>query len=131
MTFIKIYKWLGFGVMLILTILLYKNYNPMDSDFLPKCPLWSFTGIKCPGCGSQRAIHHLLSFHVLSAIQENILLVFSIPYLLIVFVTKNIKKPSAKLISFRNKFFDTKATYIILFIVIIFWIYRNVILYLK
>lgn len=35
--------------------------NPEDpsEDFL-KCPLYAITGLQCPLCGTQRAVHHLL-----------------------------------------------------------------------
>ncbi|MDE5732371.1 MAG: DUF2752 domain-containing protein [Bacteroidales bacterium] len=40
------------------------------------------TGLKCPGCGSQRALHQLLHLNIAEAIEYNALMVFSIPILL-------------------------------------------------
>lgn len=40
------------------------------------------TGLKCPGCGSQRAIHALLHLDVGDAFRYNAMLVFAIPFLL-------------------------------------------------
>ena len=35
-------------------------FNPEESSFFPPCLFHSATGLKCPGCGSQRAIYLLL-----------------------------------------------------------------------
>ena len=36
------------------------NYNPAEADFFLPCVFYSLTGLKCPGCGMQRAGHLLL-----------------------------------------------------------------------
>ncbi len=41
------------------------------------------TGMKCPGCGSQRAIHALLHTDIKTAFSYNALLVLSIPYVIL------------------------------------------------
>ena len=123
----KKYKWLGFSIVLILTIFIYKYFNPLQNDFFPKCPLWSITGVKCPGCGSQRAVHHLLNFELISALKENLLIVFGLPYLLIGFILKKIENPSIKLIQLRKLFYGKRAMYLLFIIIIIYWIVRNVI----
>lgn len=130
MTFIKKYKWLWISVLLIIFIYIYKNFNPNTTNFFPKCPFWTFTGLKCPGCGSQRAIHHLLNFELFSALKENILAVIFIPYIIFGFIYQNIKNPSVQLIKWRNIFYGKKATIIILIIVLSFWIIRNIVLFM-
>ena len=39
---------------------IYFALDPSRSDLFPRCVFLSLTGYKCPGCGSQRAIHALL-----------------------------------------------------------------------
>ena len=34
--------------------------DPTGNAFFPKCMVYSATGLYCPGCGTQRALHHLL-----------------------------------------------------------------------
>ncbi|MBK9015906.1 MAG: DUF2752 domain-containing protein [Saprospiraceae bacterium] len=62
----------------------YFLFDPASSSFFPKCP-FSRPRLKCPGCGSQRAIHALLHLQVGRAFSENPLMVISIPYLLTAF----------------------------------------------
>lgn len=48
-------------VTLFSLVLLY-FFPPQDFAFYPRCPFFALTGLKCPGCGSLRAIHKLLHF---------------------------------------------------------------------
>lgn len=48
--------------------------------FLP-CPFHWLTGLFCPGCGSQRAIHDLLHGRLLAGFGHNALLVMALPLL--------------------------------------------------
>lgn len=118
-------KWIFLGIALISLLILYKIYNPVSSNLFPKCPLLSTTGIKCPGCGSQRAIHHLLNFNIINALKENVLVVFFIPYIVLGFAFELIKNPSQKLLKWRKRIFGRTAILIILGVIISFWIFRN------
>lgn len=40
------------------------------------------TGLKCPGCGSQRALHALLHLNIGEAFRYNAMLVVAVPFLL-------------------------------------------------
>lgn len=112
-------------------VFIYKNYNPLESAFFPKCPFRVATGLECPGCGSQRAVHQLLNFNLFNALKENLLLVISIPYLLLGIIFEIWKdKQNPTFIKWRRRLFGLKATYIILALVIIFWIVRNIIQFL-
>jgi len=114
---------------LVFFVFLYKFYSPVDYSFFPKCPFLTLTGYKCPGCGSQRAIHHLLNFEFNLAISQNLLLVFSIPYLLTGFFLENINYQSEKLVSIRKLLFGKKAIYIILSLILAYWLIRNLLCY--
>lgn len=56
-------------------------FNPSNVSFLPVCPLYSMTGIACPGCGLTRGFHALFHGDVLTALDYNAL----IPILALVF----------------------------------------------
>jgi hypothetical protein len=60
---------------------IYFCFDPALSRWFPKCPFLLATGLKCPGCGSQRAIHGLLHLDLPAAFSQNALLVCSLPYL--------------------------------------------------
>jgi hypothetical protein len=56
--------------------------DPVKYVFMPKCPFKMLTGLDCPGCGFQRAMHALLHGHVMQAIRFNLFLVISVPYII-------------------------------------------------
>ena len=58
------------GVLVIVG--LYWYVNPIGLLF-PKCPVFSFTGMCCPGCGSQRALHAFLNGNLATAFRQNML----------------------------------------------------------
>src|SRR4029079_4737349 len=102
---------------LVLTglVIIYGYYNPVESGYFPKCIFHSLTGLKCPSCGSQRAIHDLIHFQISSALKQNALMVTSIPYLsFLVFYRRN------------NLLQGKKTIYIILVIIIMWTILRNI-----
>ncbi len=49
-------------------------FNPTTARIFPVCPLYSVTGIHCPGCGLTRGFHALFQGDVLSALHFNALL---------------------------------------------------------
>jgi hypothetical protein len=54
-------------------------FNPSRHGFYPICYFHSITGLKCPGCGSLRALHELLHGNVLEAVRLNALLLLCLP----------------------------------------------------
>ena len=56
--------------------------NPADVPWLPRCPSALLLGLQCPGCGSTRAVHHLLHLALAAAWRHNpALLVLGLPAL--------------------------------------------------
>lgn len=120
-------KWGIATIVLITLVVLYKTYNPSENFYFPKCPFREFTGLKCPGCGSQRAVHNLLNLNISKAFNKNALLVLSIPYILLGILYNSIKKPGEKALEYRKILFGQKAILIILITIITFWVLRNLI----
>lgn len=54
--------------------------DPSQYIFMPKCPFKLLTGLSCPGCGAQRALHALLHGNVVAAVRYNWFLVYAVPY---------------------------------------------------
>ncbi len=54
-------------------------FNPEANRFFPPCPLHWLTGLHCSGCGTLRALHHLLHGRLAAALALNSLTVVSIP----------------------------------------------------
>lgn len=57
-------------------------YDPAQYILMPKCLFKLLTGLSCPGCGIQRAIHALVHGHIKEAIHYNYYLIYSAPYAL-------------------------------------------------
>lgn len=116
----------GFTILsFIFLVFIYSNINPETSRF-PKCPFKTITGYQCPGCGSQRALHHLLNQDLTKAFESNALLILSIPYILILLVSEYFKTKNQFLNRIYQKLYSPKAIYILLAIIISWWIFRNI-----
>ncbi|GJN62951.1 hypothetical protein CMT75_14325 [Elizabethkingia anophelis] len=127
MEIIKKYKFLSVVVLLLLcggAVYIFYRYNPETSGFFLQCPFKLLTGYDCPGCGSQRALHALLHGEIKQSFAYNPLFIIAIPYVILGFIF-NHDKVKVKYPGFRKVLFGQKAIYIILFIVIAFWLLRN------
>jgi hypothetical protein len=112
----------------VILVIVYGKFNPENSHLFPKCPFKVLTGYKCPGCGSQRALHYLLNLKIGNAIQANALLVFSIPYILLLFFSELLKLKSNFFARLYNILYSTKAIWVVFVIVAIWWLVRNFVL---
>ncbi len=70
---------------LVLAVALFR-YNPEEIPFFPRCPVFLLTGLKCPGCGTARALHCLLHGEVASAVAFNPILVLAFPLLVLLLI---------------------------------------------
>ena len=73
------------GVIGGILVLLYL-FHPSQIFIFPPCLIHSATGYSCPGCGSLRAIHHLLHGDVGAAISLNPLMVVLLPVVGVMFL---------------------------------------------
>jgi len=79
------YIWALFSVT-VLAILYF--VNPVGCKYMPKCIFKLLTGLSCPGCGMQRALHAFLNGRFAEAISYNYYLVLVWPYLLVFFIQR-------------------------------------------
>ncbi|NLW19120.1 MAG: DUF2752 domain-containing protein [Candidatus Cloacimonetes bacterium] len=70
-------------VFFVLVILGLAFINPSASKYLPRCPFFALTGLKCPGCGSMRAFHALLHGGFASAWRFNAMAVLMLPFVVL------------------------------------------------
>lgn len=97
--------------------------SPTMSKYFPKCPFYSLSGLKCPGCGSQRAIHALLNGDMAGAAGYNALLLVALPLLGLYLVADLRKKRHPRLDNALNH----PATITALLVAVVAWtIVRNI-----
>lgn len=81
------------------------------------------TGYKCPGCGSQRALHALLNFKLADVVHYNALFVPAIPYLILLLFAlwkRNVYP------EFHNRLNSYISCIIVFVVVVAWWILRNI-----
>lgn len=111
------------AVVFVTVAVVYFVFDPSSTRLFPKCAFLSLTGFKCPGCGSQRAIHALLHADVIGAIRYNALLVITLPFIAFVFASRYWKAHFPRLYSHMN---STTVSLTAAVIVCLWWILRNI-----
>lgn len=110
------------AVALAVLAVVYFVFDPTSTRLFPKCAFYSLTGFKCPGCGSQRAIHALLHADVLAAIRYNALLVFSLPFIALLLTNRYWRSHFPRLYDRLN---STLVTVTAAIIVVLWWLLRD------
>lgn len=111
------------GSLAIFLGILYYIYDPSEVAIFPSCPFHSLTGMYCPGCGSQRALHSLLHLDIQKTLSYNLLF---IPMGLVVIYNTGIELYNTRANNkMKNLVYTTWFPLVILAIVILFWIFRN------
>ena len=67
------------GILAVGGAILYR-FDPTTVHFYPPCLFHSLTGLQCPGCGTTRALHHLLHGDVAGAFRLNPMLFAVVPF---------------------------------------------------
>lgn len=104
-------------------VFLYYFFNPSLNFFVP-CPIYFATGLYCPGCGSQRAIHLLLHGNIIGAFRFNPLMVVTLPILIYglgITIANWIFGTSYRFMLFYSKIF----IFGYFGLAIIYWVLRN------
>jgi Protein of unknown function (DUF2752) len=97
-------------------------FDPARHAIYPVCYFHRFTGLDCPGCGSLRAMHHLLHGELLLAFRFNPLLITALPWLLVWVIRGTIRAGQGK----PNSFAVPTAWYwYLLAVIIVFGVVRN------
>ena len=117
---------LGIAILLIAGGIIYYLFSPEESSLFPQCPFHAVTGLDCPGCGSQRAVHHLLHLQIKEAFSSNPLLIIAIPYILICIYMEYFGGKE-KYPYIRQSLYSRTAIYTVLLTIILFWIGRNLV----
>ena len=99
--------------------------DPASTTWSPKCLMLMLTGYKCPGCGIQRMVHHLLHGDIIGAVRYNYFAAIALPILLLMWTGAAF--PHTRIGTAINRRIACKEaayTYIVLYA--IWWIVRNI-----
>jgi len=119
------YTLIGFSILIgLFFVYMYYMINPAGQDWLPQCPFHSFTGLHCPGCGSQRALHDFLHGNIIEGFKHNVLIGLGILVMFykLFLIMRSKYYPQKK----KNLLYDPKTPWIIFIIIVSFWIMRNI-----
>lgn len=100
-------------------------FNPADCGLFPSCPFHSLTGLKCPGCGTLRALHQIIHGNISAGFLLNPLMFVCLP-LLFWFVANHF----STLVRGRAlPGFNTRAWVCggVLAVVMVYWVVRNLV----
>ena len=75
----------------VAALVVYGLFDPGEIRWFPKCPIYVLTGLKCPGCGSQRMVHALLEGDVAEAFRQNALLLVMLPLIVALIVAEALR----------------------------------------
>ncbi len=124
----KIEKRLKYILLLLIAagslLFIYYGINPEQSVWMPKCSFKMLTGLDCPACGSQRAMHAFLNGEFTKAMMFNPFLILSIPYFIAVIYTTFGRSRFAIALCRYVQHKYTIWGYAILFMV--WWVARNI-----
>ena len=125
-------KYVNRGVIAVIGLLalagvlmLYREVDPTSTHLFPKCLFLDVTGLYCPGCGSQRAVHALLNGQFVAAIGFNAMLVIAAPVACIGWLLPQIKRFTNQ----QRQYHPVVLHRAIPVLVIGFWIARNITLF--
>jgi hypothetical protein len=104
-------------------VVVYSRFNPEESPWFPKCIFLQLTGLKCPGCGSQRAIHSLLNLDIAAAFRQNAFLILCLPYLAALAASCIFKERLPRFYNFLN---SVPVIVTLAVLVILWWVLRNI-----
>ncbi len=110
------------AVLLVLGFIYYA-LDPTASAVFPRCTFLSLTGYKCPGCGSQRAIHALLHGDVVGAFRYNALLLVAIPWIALCLYAEGQRIRNSRLYARLNA---PLLIWLFLAILLLWWLLRNI-----
>lgn len=106
----------------IAAIAVYKFFDPMESSIFPKCVFYSVTGLKCPGCGTQRALHAMLTGDLAAAWHYNAFWVVMLPVIALLLGAEGLRKRAPRLYVAVNSKWVAAA---VLVAVMAWWVVRN------
>lgn len=110
------------AVVAVFAAIVYFFFDPSSSRLFPRCLFLESTGFKCPGCGSQRAVHALLHGQVAAAWHYNAMLVTTLPAIAFYWVVSLGRNRWPR---FYNWLFSRGVLLSLVALIVLWWVLRN------
>ena len=105
----------------VFIIWLYGAFDPAVAGWFPRCLFKAATGLDCPGCGSQRALHALINGDPAAAWHANAGLVIALPLMAFVIAGRHVRR--------LRPVVDSQAFILTIFAATVaWWVGRNIFL---
>ena len=121
----KAHSWKIIGIIALLSLLIvYGVFDPEKVGWFPRCIIRAITGVRCPGCGLQRALHDVLNADLAGAVRHNAYVLVSVPVLLLYlfdFLTCSV------FVRFHQFITGKKFIVYLVVLTVAWWIFRNII----
>jgi hypothetical protein len=98
-------------------------FDPDKNDLYIPCPWQEATGLDCPGCGTQHALHMLLRARPADAFAANPLAILILPLTLYVLISWYLKEALG--ISLPEPRIPRIAVIAGVLVILTFWVFRN------
>jgi len=102
-------------------------FDPASSDVYPTCPFLALTGCYCPGCGTLRGLHQLTHGHLISALDLNLLMMLSLPFVGYFFASQAMLVVKGR--PLRTFFVRPTLIWMLLGFILVYWVLRNIPVY--
>lgn len=100
------------------------TFDPRIRGVYPICPFLGLTGYHCPGCGTLRALYHLLHGDLVAALGYNPLTVLSLP--IVAYSCANGALRSFRLGGLPRIFIPHHFIWALFVGIVVFWLLRNI-----
>lgn len=100
---------------------LYMFVEP-SSGLYPRCPFKMVTGLSCPGCGTQRALHALFSGNPGEVLRYNAAL---IPFILLALLYGAVELAPRRFAGLRRQLLSRTAALTVAGALALWWLLRN------
>ena len=113
--------WLLLAALLVAGV--YFVFDPSEGGLFPRCPFLMLTGWQCPGCGSQRAVHALLTGNLATAWHYNALLVVALPFIALLLAGLAMRRRYPRFDAALNSLW---VIWTVLVVISAWWLARNI-----
>ncbi len=115
---------LSAGIGIVAAAALVLRFPPEEYGFYPRCPIYEYLHLQCPGCGATRAFAALLHGHLAAALHLNAFFVAVVVMLVIYATFAGYRSYTTKAARLPRP--SAWATYALLALAVIFTVVRNI-----